>query len=356
MPPYSLSPSPTLPDDRPTERRACAPLADRRLRRVAILGTGACVPERVLANQDLERIVETSNEWIVTRTGMRERRIAGQHEATSDLAAEAGRRALQASDLAADQLEFIVVATVTPDEICPPTACHVQAQLGAHRAAGFDLSAACSGFMNALTTAHHLVAAGSYRNALVIGADLLSSITDYTDRETCVLFGDGAGAVVIGEQLTGGQLLDHTLGIDGRGADLIKVPAGGSRRPTSSETIRQREHYLTLQGRKVFKFAVQKMVEVVTDIAKRNDISVDDINLLVPHQANLRILEAAGARLGIGCDRMVINVDRFGNTSSASVPIALDEAARTGRLSRGDLVCLVAFGGGLSWGATLLRW
>ncbi|MHC4513775.1 MAG: beta-ketoacyl-ACP synthase III [Planctomycetota bacterium] len=341
---------------------------ERGLRSVHVLGTGSCVPDRVLTNHDLERLVDTSDDWILARTGMRERRLASPGQGTSDLCVEAARRALEQSELLPADIELILVATVTADNICPPAACRVQTKLGAHRAAGFDINAACSGFMNALFTGHHLVAAGAFGNALVIGADILSSITDYEDRESCVLFGDGAGAFVIGPQSMGksrgngstnghcGQLLDHVIGIDGSGAELIIVPAGGSLKPASRETVDRREHFLSLQGRKVFRFAVTKMAELVELIAIRNGIAVDDIDLMVPHQANLRIIEAGAHRLGIGMDRVFVNVDRFGNTSSASVPMALDEAARTKRLERGMLVCMMAFGGGLSWGATLMRW
>lgn len=325
-------------------------------RRVGILGTGSHVPDRVLTNGDLERLVDTSDEWIVTRTGMRERRIGAPGQATSDFATEAARRALQCSGVAADDLQLIVVATVTPDHICPPTACLLQHRLGASRAAGFDLSAACSGFVNGLATAHGLLAAGVHDRALVVGADMLSTITDYQDRESCILFGDAAGAVVLGPEPDGGELLDHLTGIDGSGADLIQVPAGGSRRPASTATVLQRQHFLTLQGRKVFRFAVEKMCEVVSEICARNGMEVGDLDLLIPHQANLRILEAAAARLGLAMDRVFVNVDRYGNTSSASVPLALDQAVREGRLRRGYHACLVAFGGGLTWGATLLRW
>ena len=354
---------------------------NRGLRQVHVLGTGSCVPDRVLTNHDLEQLVDTSDDWILARTGMRERRLASPGQGTSDLAVEAATHALEQSGLSPADLELILVATVTADNICPPAACRVQMKLGAHRAAGFDINTACSGFMNALFTGHHLVAAGAFENAVVIGADILSSITDYEDRESCVLFGDGAGAFVIGPrcEATGqgsnssngqpeysqpefgqsgqpGELLDHVVGIDGTGADLIIVPAGGSLKPASQETVARREHYLSLEGRKVFRFAVKKMAELVELMAARNNITVDDIDLMVPHQANLRIIEAGAQRLGISMDKVFVNVDRFGNTSSASVPMALDEAARTGRLERGQLVCMMAFGGGLSWGATLMRW
>jgi 3-oxoacyl-[acyl-carrier-protein] synthase-3 len=301
-------------------------------------------------------MVATSDEWIVERTGISERRIIAPGQATSDLAVEAGRRALTQAGLEARDLQLIVVATATPDQITPSTACHVQRGLGASRAAGFDLNAACSGFINALMTGHHLVAGGAFENALVIGADALSSITDYQDRESCILFGDGGGAVLIGVERGGGEILDHIVGVDGTGADLIMVPAGGSREPASHATVDGRAHYLRLQGRKVFRFAVEKICELVEQMTERHGLSLDDIGLLVPHQANQRILEAATCRLGMDPGRVLMNVDRLGNTSNASIPLALDEAVLTRRVEPGQLVLLVAFGGGLTWGATLLRW
>ena len=326
-----------------------------RLRPVSVLGTGAGLPRRTLTNADLERMVNTTDEWILARTGIRERRLV-DGEATSDLAIAAAQQALHAAEVAAADVELILVATLTPDEICPPTACRVQAALGAGRAAGFDLSAACSGFMNALMTGHRLVAAGAFANCLVIGADVMSAITDYQQRELCVLFGDAAGAVLLGEPRGGGLLLDHVVGIDGSGAELIVAPAGGSRRPASAATVAGREHFLRMNGKEVFKFAVQKMPAVIDELLARNGFAIDDLALLVPHQANLRILEAGAKRLGLPLERVMVNVDRYGNTASGSVPLALDEAVRTGRIRRGDLVAMVSFGGGLSWAGSLLRW
>ena len=331
--------------------------APARIARVGVVGTGSCVPERVLTNGDLEKLVETSDEWILARTGVRERRMALPGQATSDLAVIAARHALEQARVSPAEVELLIVATATPDHQCsPPTACIVQRELGAKRAAAFDLSAACTGFLNALMTAQGLVAAGMFRNALVIGAEVLSSVVDYSDRESCILFGDGAGAVLIGADASEGQILDHVVGVDGAGADMIVAPAGGSRLPTSQQTLDGRQHYLRIQGRKVFKFAVAKMCEVVHEITARNGYTTTDIDLLIPHQANLRIIEAACQKLGFEMDRVLVNVDRYGNTSSASVPMALDEAVRLGRVRRGDLVCLLAFGGGLTWGASLLRW
>ncbi|MEQ8767126.1 MAG: beta-ketoacyl-ACP synthase III [Planctomycetota bacterium] len=326
------------------------------LKRVGVLGVGSYAPERILSNEDLERLVDTSDEWIQTRTGMRERRIVAKDQATSDLCYAASKVALERAGLAAEEIGVIIVATVTPDHVCPATACHLQRLLGAKQAAGFDLSVACTGFVNALMTGHSLVASGAFPNALVLGADSLSTITNYEDRESCVLFGDGAGAVVLAPTNEGSQIIDHIVGIDGEGADMIIVPAGGSRRPASHETVDNREHALQLQGRKVFRFAVTKFAEVVPAIVARNGFEIDDLDLIIPHQANLRIIEAGADKLGVSMDKVLVNVDRFGNTSSASIPLAIDEACRTGRLQRGNLVCLVGFGGGLSWGASLLRW
>jgi 3-oxoacyl-[acyl-carrier-protein] synthase-3 len=323
---------------------------------VGLTATGAYVPDRILSNQDLERMVDTSDEWIVSRTGMRERRIVAPGEAASDLAVKASERALADSKLEAKDIELIIVATVTPDNVCPPTACYVQEKLGVGPAVGFDLSAACSGFANALLVGQNLIATGAFANALVIGVDILSCITDYEDRESCILFGDGAGAVVLEPDPGRGILLDHLLGIDGSGAEMIIMPAGGSRKPSSKETVEAREHYLKLNGRQVFRFAVSKMREIAIEVTGRNGFTVDDVDLFVPHQANLRIIESAAEKLNISKDRILVNIERTGNTSSASIPMALDEAVRTDRLKKGDLVCMVAFGGGLSWGASLMRW
>lgn len=325
-------------------------------RSVGILGIGSCVPERRLDNAELERRVATSDDWIVSRTGIRERRISAPGHGTSELAVGAGRKALLQAGIEPVDVEFILLATATPDQPTPATACHVQRELGAVRAAGYDINAACSGFLNALMTGHHLVAGGACANALVIGADTLSTITDYEDRETCVLFGDGAGAVLIGGGAGRGELLDHVVHMDGSGADLIAIAAGGSRLPASHATVERRAHYLTLKGREVFRFAVQKISELVHELLDRNGLTLDDLALLVPHQANLRILDAARRALGLAPSQVMVNIERYGNTSNASIPLALDEAARTGRLAEGRPVMLVAFGGGLTWAASLLRW
>ena len=350
MTPADPTPSGLLRPQRKTFTRPSA-------RAVGVLGTGSGVPTRILDNADFERMVDTSDEWIVTRTGMKQRRVAAENEATSDLAIEAGRAALESANVAAADIDLVIVATTTPDHAtCPPTTCFVQDALGASRAAGFDLNAACTGFVNALASAYGMLASGLYETALVIGADKLSSVVDYADRESCVLFGDGAGAVVLGAGAGRGQLLGFELGIDGSGAGLIRVEAGGSRRPASAETVSAGEHFLQLQGRRVFKFAVAKLCETVERLLERHGATIDDLDLLVPHQANLRILEAAAERLRMPMERVFVNVDRYGNTSAGSVPLALDEAVRGDRIRSGDLVCMCAFGGGLTWGGSLLQW
>ncbi len=327
-----------------------------RLRKVGILGTGSHAPENILNNDDLSKMVETSDSWIIERTGMQERRIAGEDQAASHLAIAAARAAIDQAGVKAADIELIVVATATPDTLFPATACRVQQAIGATRAAGFDVAAACAGFVNALMTADSMIAAGHFQNALVIGAEKLSSITDYTDRNTCILFGDGAGAVVLGADADGAILLDHTIRIDGEGLDLIELPAGGSRQPATAESVATNQHYLKLEGRKVFRFAVKVICESVTEVLERNGYTIDDLDLLIPHQANLRIIEAANAKLGIAPDRVAINIEKYGNTSAASIPILLDELSREGKLKKGQLICFVAFGAGLSWGASLLRW
>jgi 3-oxoacyl-[acyl-carrier-protein] synthase III len=345
-----------LPPGAPLARPETDSKASRRLRSVGILGMGTDVPERVLSNADLEKMVETSDEWIRERTGMVERRIARDDQATSDLATAAGRRALDSAGMAPEDLQLIIVATATADTTFPPTACYVQHGLGAVNAAGFDVTVACSSFISALMTAEALVAAGTFENALVIGADKLSSIVDYEDRNTCVLFGDGAGAVLLGADRGHGQIIDHVSGVDGSRTDVIIRKAGGSRRPATAETVAAKEHFMHMEGRKVFKFAVQVVTNSVEKILAKNGYTIGDLDLLIPHQANLRIIESATARLGIDPARVAVNIEKYGNTSSASIPLALGEAVESGQLKEGQLVCLVAFGGGLSWGATLLRW
>ncbi|AWB44254.1 3-oxoacyl-ACP synthase [Paenibacillus sp. CAA11] len=326
------------------------------LRPVGIIGTGKYVPEKVLTNADLEKIVETSDEWIVSRTGIRERHIAAPEEATSDLAYQAALKALDSAGLAPEDLELIIVATVTPDTFFPSTACILQDKLGAKKAAAFDLSAACSGFVYSLATANNFIGSGMYNNALVIGADTLSRITDYNDRNTCVLFGDGAGAVVLGPVPEGRGFKSFDLGAEGAGGNLLKLEAGGSRLPSSEDTVKEGKHYIYMNGREVFKFAVRVMGAATDEVLRKAGLAKEDIDLFVPHQANIRIIQSAMQRLNLPEEKCVINVDKYANTSAASIPLALVEAAEEGRIQEGDKVLLVGFGGGLTWGASTLVW
>ncbi|MXQ53238.1 beta-ketoacyl-ACP synthase III [Shimazuella alba] len=326
------------------------------MRSVGILGTGAYLPEKRLTNADLEQMVDTSDEWITSRTGIKERRIAADHEASSDLAVHAARQALDKAGISAEQVDLIIVATVTPDMSFPATACLVQEQIGAHKAATFDLSAACTGFIYGISTATQFIATGSYKYALVIGVECLSRIVDWTDRNTCVLFGDGAGAAVLGPVKEGYGFQSFELGGDGSGKDLLKVEAGGSRLPASESTVANRMHSLFMNGREVFKFAVRMMTSASDEVLTKANLTMEDIDLFVPHQANLRIIEAAMKRYGLAAEKVVVNLDRYGNMSSASIPVALHEAIEEGRVSDGDTIVLCGFGGGLTWGATVLNW
>ncbi len=328
----------------------------RQLRPVGIIGTGKYVPEKILTNSDLEKIVETNDEWIVSRTGIRERHIAAPHEATSDLAYEAALKALESANMKAEDLDLIIIATVTPDSSFPSTACILQDKLGAKGAAAFDLSAACSGFVYSLATAVGFIQNGMYNNALIIGADTLSRITDYTDRNTCVLFGDGAGAVIIGEVPEGRGFQSFDLGAEGSGGNLLKLEAGGSRLPASQQTVEDKKHFIYMNGREVFKFAVRVMGSATERVLTKAGLGKEDIDLFVPHQANIRIIQSAMQRLDLPPEKCVINVDKYANTSAASIPLALVEAAEEGRMKEGDTVLMVGFGGGLTWGASVLIW
>ncbi|MBI5191415.1 MAG: ketoacyl-ACP synthase III [Nitrospirae bacterium] len=324
--------------------------------RTMVLGVGSFVPENVLTNQQLEKMVDTSDEWIRERTGIVERRIAGANTATSDLAYEAGKRALEAAGVGADELDLIIVATATPDMFFPATACLVQDRLGARRAAAFDMSAACSGFIFGLATADAYIKAGLYKKIMVIGAETVSKITDWTDRNTCVLFGDGAGAVVLGPGEDGRGILSTHLHTDGSMSDLLYVPGGGSRNPATHESIDQRLHYIKMRGNETFKVAVRALEEVVVEAIEANGLKPADIDVLVPHQANLRIIQATAKRLDMPMSKVVVTLHKYGNTSAASVPMALDEAVKDGRITPGKLVLLEAFGGGLTWASALIRW
>jgi 3-oxoacyl-[acyl-carrier-protein] synthase-3 len=333
---------------------------DRLLRttvRARISSIAAYVPPRVLTNADLERMVDTSDEWIMQRVGIRARHIVDPGVATSDLAKEASLLAIKKAGLTPEDIDFILVATTTPDTMFPSTACVLQAKIGAHHAWGYDLVAACSGFTYALTTASQIVAAGGSRHALVVGADVMSSIIDYTDRTTCVLFGDGAGAVVVersDDDAIG--ILDFENYVDGNGGPALCMPAGGSRMPASRETVEQRLHYVKQDGQTVFKFAVRNMEEVCRRILERNNLKAEDIDLLVPHQASGRIILAAAEKLGLPRDKVVINIDRFGNTTAGTIPLALNDAVADGRLTHGKLALLASVGAGFTVGGVLLRW
>jgi 3-oxoacyl-[acyl-carrier-protein] synthase-3 len=323
--------------------------------RSRVIGTGSYVPERALTNTDLERMVATSDAWVVERTGIRERRIAAPGEACSDLGVKAGARALASAGLAASELDFILVATCTGDFPMPSTACLIQHKLSAIRAAACDLSAACTGFVYALAVADAFVRTGM-RYVLVVGAEVMSVIMDWTDRSTCILFGDGAGAVVLGPSDGDRGILSSHLHSDGNLGELICVPGGGSQFPPSEKMLSERLQYMKMKGNETFKVAVKTLEESAREALTANGLSAADLNLYVPHQANLRILTAVAERLKLPLAKVVLNLDRYGNTSAASIPLALDEAVKEGRLKDGDLVLLSAFGGGLTWGSTLLRW
>ncbi len=326
------------------------------MRSVGILSTGSYTPERVLTNFDLEKMVETSDEWIVTRTGIRERRISSPEQASSDLAYEAAKKALAKANVSPEELDMIIVATVTPDMPFPSTACLLQEKLGAKKASALDVSAACTGFLYGIATGSQFVANGLYRYVLVVGVETLSKITNYEDRNTCVLFGDGAGAALLGPVAEGYGFKAFELGADGSGGSLLCQPAGGSRIPASAESVSQNLHYISMAGSEVFKFAVRVMNSATEAVLEKSGVGKEEIDLLVPHQANKRIIDAAIQRFGLSEDKVAINLDRYGNMSSASIPVALDEAIEDGRVKEGDNVILVGFGGGLTWGATLCKW
>jgi 3-oxoacyl-[acyl-carrier-protein] synthase-3 len=327
-------------------------------RSTVILGTGSYAPERVLTNEDLSRMVDTSDEWIRARSGIRERRIAAPDQATSDLAVRAALLALEDAGLAASDIDLLIIATVTPDYPMPSSACIVQHKLGVPTtAACFDMNAACSGFIYALDTACALIGSGRYQKALVIGAEKLSSVVDWQDRGTCLLFGDGAGAAVVGVSETAGiGLIGTRLGALGEDTDLLLIPGGGSRAPTSAESFGRGDHFIKMKGKEVFKLAVRVMEEAARDILEQHGLAATQIGLVIPHQANLRIIDAIAQYLELPVERFFVNVDRYGNTSAASIPIALDEARKAGRIKPGELTLLVAFGAGLTYGSALIRW
>lgn len=323
--------------------------------KAGIIGTGSAMPTDVLTNADFERMVDTSDEWIVSRTGIHERRISKPGEATSDYASVACERALEMAGVSAADVDMIFCATVTPDMMFPSTGSLIQDRIGATRAAAMDLSAACTGFLYGISLATGLVESGQYRYVLVSAADLLSRITDYTDRSTCVLFGDGAGAVLVGPVSEGRGFLAFDLGSDGSGGKSLYMPAGGSRMPATVESVEAKQHYLKMEGQETFKFAVKAMAASTERVLEKAGLNRDDIDLLVPHQANIRIIDAARKRFGLNEDKVAITVHKYGNTSASSIPIALDEAVREGRVGMNDLVVMVGFGGGLTWGAAAVR-
>ena len=326
------------------------------MKRIAILGTGSYVPEKILTNADLEKMVETTDEWITQRSGIKERHVSDQKTPTSKLALEAAKKALEASGVKPEELDFILIGTVTPDMMFPSTACIVQAALGARKAAAFDLSAGCTGFIYGLELARSLIAADPGRKVLVIGAEELTKITDWTDRSSCVLFGDGAGAAVLGSVEDDRGILSTYLGADGNLGDLLYMPAGGSLNPASRQTVDDKMHFIKMAGNKVFPHAVRNMLDAATRAMESAGVTKEQLNLLIPHQANIRIIEAIAERLGAGNEKIYVNIQKYGNTSAASIPIAMDEAVRNGKIKKGDLVLLVAFGAGFTWGAVLIRW
>jgi 3-oxoacyl-[acyl-carrier-protein] synthase-3 len=323
--------------------------------RARITGTGSYVPKRVLTNADLERMVATSDAWIVERTGIRERRIAAPGEACSDLGTAAAERALEAAGVAAADVDMVLVATCTGDHLLPSTACLIQHRLGATRAAACDLSAACCGFIYALAVGEAYIKTGA-RHVLVVGSEVMSLLTDWTDRNTCVLFGDGAGAVVLSPTDEERGILSAHLHSDGNLWDLICVPGGGSRMPPSEKMLAEGLQYLKMKGNETFKVAVKTLEEAAREALSANQLTVNDLNLFVPHQANIRIIKAMAGRLGLLMEKVVLNLDRYGNTSAASIPLALDEAVRAGRVRPGDVILMEAFGAGLTWASAVMRW
>lgn len=322
--------------------------------RAQIVSTGIAVPEKVLTNRDLEKMVDTSDEWIRERTGMVERHVSDATTAASDLSYEASIQALEEAGMTSQDLDAIIVATISPDYIFPSTACLLQKKLGARSVASFDLSAACTGYLYGLSVASAFVETGRYKNVLLVGVDLLTKVVDWSDRNTCVLFGDGAGATLI-QPVEEGGVIDTVLGADGGAAKMLYQPCGGSRIPISEEAIREGKHYLYMNGREIFKYAVREMTNSCIRVLEKVGLQSDDVSLVIPHQANMRIIEATASRLGISMDRFYINIQKYGNTSAATIPIAIHEAKQEGRLKPGDIALFTAFGSGLTWGASLVQ-
>jgi len=321
-----------------------------------ILGTGTALPEKVLTNQDLEKLVETSDQWITERTGIKERRQAALHETTSVLSVQAARKALEMAGVKPEDLDLIICSTISPDMPLPATAAFIQHDLGARACCAFDLAAACSGFLFGMTVADQFITTGRAKYALVIGAELLSRYVDYQDRATCVLFGDGVAAGLMGPALPPSGILAEEMHTDGAFADHLYIPAGGTALPTSHKTVERREHYIKMRGNELFKVAVRSMEEVSRRVLEKAGVSAEELDLYIPHQANQRITNAVQERLGISPDKVYSNISRVGNTSSASIPICLDECVRSGRVKKGDVILMSAFGAGVTWGAVLMRW
>ena len=323
---------------------------------ISITGLGAFLPEKVLSNADLEQLVDTTDEWITKRTGIKERRIVENGVVTSDLAAKASLEAISDAGISPLDIDLIITSTVTPDHLFPSTSCYVQEKIGATNAGAFDVLAACAGFVYALSIAHGLVAAGTMNTVLVIGAECLSKFTDYTDRTSCILFGDGAGAAIVQKNTGKSEILSFVLGADGSNTDILILPGGGSKNPPSKKTIDEGLHYMRIKGKEVFKMATNNLVALINSTLDKCGMKLEDIALIVPHQSNLRIIKASMKKLAMPMDKVYVNIDRYGNTSSASVPIALSEIKKSGMLKQGDLVLLATLGGGLTWSATILRW
>ncbi|MGB2599568.1 MAG: beta-ketoacyl-ACP synthase III [Candidatus Omnitrophota bacterium] len=326
------------------------------LKRTGILGVGKYLPTNVLTNADLEKMVDTTDEWIITRTGIKERRIASENEATSDMAVKAAQAALKNANLKPKDIDLIIVASITPDMFFPSTACQLQYKLGAHNVPAFDISVACSGFIYGLTVADQFIKTGMYKTALVVAAEKLSAVTDWEDRATCVLFGDGAGAAVLGSVEDGGILNAH-LGADGTKGDLLQLPAGGSRMPASIKTVENKLHTIKMEGNVLFKYAVKIMADAALAVTEPLGLKGDDIDIIIPHQANIRILNAVAKRLGVDpAEKVYLNIEKYGNMSAASSAVALAEAVEEGRIKKGDIILMDAFGGGLTWGALVIQW
>jgi 3-oxoacyl-[acyl-carrier-protein] synthase-3 len=326
------------------------------MKKVGIAGTGSYVPEKILTNEDLSRMVDTSDEWIFTRTGIKERRVVEKGTGVSDLAYIASQRALESAKMTPKDIDLIIVASISADYRFPSTACMIQNMLGCKSVCAFDLEAACSGFVYGVAMAWKQIECGAINSALIVGGEVLTAFTNYSDRSTCILFGDGAGAVILKADETQGQLLDITMGSDGSSADIMIVRGGGSKLPMDYEVLEKKLHLMEVRGREVYKFVTQKLGEIVTGLLDRNKYKIEDLAWVIPHQMNMRIIEAAASRMGLPMEKCYTNMQKYGNTSAASIPLALDDAVREGTIKKNDLVALVAFGGGITWAGALIRW